>query len=55
MYSNLQKVLSSRKISNKDLARFLNVDEKTVQNRMSGKYEWTLAEASKIIEIYLSL
>lgn len=48
MYSNLKKALSIKGITNKDLAEFLKVDVKTVQNRLSGQCDWGLREVSQI-------
>ena len=48
MYANLKKALSTKGITNKDLAEFLKVDVKTVQNRLSGKSDWGLREVSQI-------
>ena len=48
MYKNLENVLSSKNISKKSLAEFLGVNEKTIQNRLSGNTDWTLKEITKI-------
>ncbi len=53
MYDNLKKALSKRGISNKDLAEFLGVDIKTIQNRFSGKCDWDIKEVFQITKFLL--
>lgn len=47
MYKNLMKILTDKKITMKNYAEFLGVSEKTVQNKVYGKTEFTLGEAVK--------
>lgn len=47
MYKNLAKILADKKITMKAYAEFLNVSEKTVQNKIYGRTEFTLGEAVK--------
>lgn len=47
MYKNLAKILADKKITMKAYAEFLNVSEKTVQNKIYGRTEFTLGEAIK--------
>lgn len=47
MYKNLIKILKDKKITMKAYADFLGVTEKTVQNKIQGKTEFTLSEATK--------
>lgn len=49
MYINLIEILNRKKISMKDLAKFLGVTEKTVQNKVNGRNEFTLSEAFSIV------
>ncbi len=51
MYGNLARVLRERKITMKAYAEFLGVSEKTIQNKMSGRTEFTLDEALKTCSI----
>ena len=53
MYDNLKKELTKKGISNKALAEFLDVDEKTVQNRFSGKCDWGFKEVLRITQFLL--
>ena len=53
MYDNLKRELSKKGISNKALAEFLGVDEKTIQNRFSGKCDWGFKEVSQITRFLL--
>ena len=48
MFTNLKGELSKKGITNKDLAELLGVDVKTIQNRLSGKCDWTLKEVIQI-------
>ena len=50
MYTNLKRELSKKGITNKDLAEFLKVDVKTVQNRLSGQCDWGLKEILQIMK-----
>lgn len=47
MYKNLLEILSKKKITMKAYAEFLGVSEKTVQNKIYGRTEFTLSEATK--------
>ncbi|MDE7445922.1 MAG: DNA-binding protein [Lachnospiraceae bacterium] len=51
MYKNLMKILSDKKITMKAYAEFLDVSEKTVQNKVYGRTEFTLGEAIKTCTI----
>lgn len=51
MYKNLVKILNEKKITMKAYAEFLGVTEKTVQNKIQGKTEFTLSEATKTCTI----
>lgn len=51
MYKNLVKILNEKKITMKAYAEFLGVTEKTVQNKIKGKTEFTLSEATKTCTI----
>lgn len=50
MYSNLHNALKIKGISIKKYAEFLNVTEKTVQNKISGLTEFTLSEVNKTLD-----
>lgn len=47
MFRNLANILSNKKITMKAYAEFLDVSEKTVQNKMKGITEFTLEEVMK--------
>lgn len=47
MYKNLLNILTGKKITIKSYAEFLGVSEKTAQNKIHGKTEFTLGEAVK--------
>ena len=47
MYKNLLEILNKKKITMKAYAEFLGVSEKTVQNKVYGRTEFTLGEAMK--------
>ena len=47
MFNNLRKTLAEKDISIKKYAEFLGVGEKTVQNKLNGVTEFTLAEVLK--------
>ena len=47
MYKNLLEILNKKKITMKAYAEFLGVSEKTVQNKVYGRTEFTLSEATK--------
>lgn len=51
MYKNLVKILTDRKITMKAYAGLLGVSEKTVQNKIYGRTEFTLGEAVKTCSI----
>ncbi len=48
MFKNLKKILTEKNITNKDLAEFLRLSEKTIQNKMLNNTEWTLSEINQI-------
>lgn len=47
MHKNLLEILNKKKITMKAYAEFLGVSEKTVQNKVYGRTEFTLGEAMK--------
>lgn len=47
MYKNLLEILHKKKITMKAYAEFLGVSEKTAQNKVYGRTEFTLSEATK--------
>lgn len=47
MFLNLKKLLASKDITMKSYAEFLGVTEKTLQNKMSGRTEFTFSEVEK--------
>lgn len=47
MYKNLVKILSEKKITMKAYAEFLEISEKTVQNKIYGRTEFTLREVTR--------
>lgn len=51
MYKNLARILQDKKITMKAYAEFLGVSEKTIQNKMNGKTDFTLTEALKTCNI----
>lgn len=51
MYKNLLEILNKKKITMKAYAEFLGVSEKTVQNKIYGRTEFTLSEATKTCSI----
>ena len=51
MFKNLVKILNEKKITMKAYAEFLGISEKTVQNRIYGRTEFTLGEATKTCTI----
>lgn len=50
-FMHLKEALRKRNISNKAYAEFLGVSEKTVQNKINGKTEFTLSEVTKTMKI----
>lgn len=50
MYSNLRLLLASKNISIKKFADFLDVSEKTAQNKLNGATAFTYPEVCKIKE-----
>lgn len=48
MLKNLKNELFRKGISNKSLANFLNVSEKTVQNKLNGITDFSYPEVVKI-------
>lgn len=53
MFFNLKSVLYQKGISFKQYAKFLNVSEKTVQNKMNGITPFTYPEFKKTCEFLL--
>ena len=51
MYKNLLEILREKKITMKAYAELLNVSEKTAQNKLYGRTEFTLSEATKTCTI----
>lgn len=47
MLKNLERLLYDKGISKKAYASMLGVNEKTIQNKISGKTDFTYPEASK--------
>lgn len=47
MYRNLIKILNEKRITMKSYAEFLGITEKTVQNKVYGRTEFTLGEVAK--------
>lgn len=47
MYKNLANILNDKNVTMKAYAEFLDVSEKTVQNKMKGITDFTLGEAMK--------
>ena len=50
MYKNLQNLLKLKGISYKSYASILGVTEKTIQNKLEGKTEFTLSEVNKTLK-----
>lgn len=51
MFSNLNAELARRNITAKELAEVLKVSRKTVDNKLSGRSEFTLSEILAIAEL----
>lgn len=51
MYRNLLRMLSDRRITMRAYAEFLGVSEKTVQNKVYGRTDFTLGEAIKTCSV----
>lgn len=51
MFNNLKKVLNEKNITNVMLAKLLDVDAKSVTNKLTGLTEWKLSEIQKIQEL----
>ena len=47
MYKNLTSVLKSKNITNKQLATVLGISEKSVDNKLNGRTDFTLPEYQK--------
>ena len=47
MYRNLMSVLRTKGIANRHLAEVLGISEKSVDNKLKGKTEFTLPEFQK--------
>lgn len=47
MYRNLTAVLKSKNITNKQLATVLGISEKSVDNKLNGRTDFTLPEYQK--------
>lgn len=52
MYTNLQNLLSMKRISTKDVAKILGVADKTAYNKVNGNVDFYLSEAKKIMLIF---
>ena len=50
---NIKNVLTSKGISTKAFADFLNVSEKTAYNKLMGLTDFTYPEAEKVMEVLL--
>ncbi len=48
MYQVLKDKMKDRKITNKDMAEFLNKREATISDKINGKYPFTLDESFAI-------
>ena len=48
MYKNLISVLRAKGISNRQLAEILGISEKSVNNKLNGRTDFTLPEFQKI-------
>lgn len=48
---NLRKALFDKNISIKSYAEFLNISEKTAQNKLNGASEFTFSEVEKTTRI----
>ena len=48
MFKNLKQVMALKSMSNNDLAEFLELTRKTVDNKISGTTEWTLSEILRV-------
>lgn len=48
MFSNLKAEMARKSVSSKALSQCLGVSEKTVNNKLSGRTEFTLSEILKI-------
>lgn len=53
MVLNIKNVLTSKGISTKSFAEFLNVSEKTAYNKLMGVTDFTYPEAEKVMEVLL--
>ena len=51
VYPNLEMEMFKRKITNRFLAKELNISEGAMRNKRKGRTELTLAEVEKIMEI----
>ena len=51
MYKNLTRILNEKNITLKAYSEFLGVTEKTVQNKIQGKTEFTFGEVKKTCSI----
>ncbi len=51
--NNLKNALRSKNITIKDFATFLGVSEKTAQNKLSAKSDFTYSEVRKICKFLL--
>lgn len=52
MYTNLQNLLRMKGISSTDIARVLNVAQKTAHNKISGNTDFYLTEARKVMLLF---
>ncbi len=52
MFKNIEKALEEKELTRTQLAAILNVDIKSITNKMSGTTEWKLSEIRKIQELF---
>lgn len=52
MYPNLEMAMSRKRITHKTMAAALGVADKTFQNKMQGRTDFTLPEAIQIMEMF---
>jgi len=52
VYSNLEKILTERHISSEMLAKMLDLDGKTVRNKLSGQTDFKLQEVYAINALF---
>lgn len=52
MYSNLTKVMKEKNISPPMLAKILDLDDKSIRNKLSGITEFKLSEIRQIMNLF---